>query len=122
MEFEPERLRRRRRFPDFFFDKSWIGRIDEKRHGLRRREQFVEHFQFFATSPAFNWVTPVTLPPGRLRLAKEAESDGIAAHFEDYWNCLGCCLRRERGWGGGCGNHSELTMNKIVHHHRSWSL
>jgi hypothetical protein len=55
---------------------------------------------------------------GPVKARDEAELDGIAADFEDNRNCLGCCLSRERGWSGGRGNHSDLTMNKVVHHHQ----
>ena len=72
----------------------------------------------FGVISTFVWVTPVTLPPGRLRLADEAEPDRVAARFEDDRNGRGRRLCRKRRRSAGRGNHGHLTMNQISRHRR----
>src|SRR5262249_59138600 len=45
MELQSEHSRRRHRFPSLILGNSWIGRIDEKRYRLRRREQLAKDFE-----------------------------------------------------------------------------
>jgi hypothetical protein len=58
-------------------------------------------------------VTPVTLPPGRLRLGHETERDRIAAGREDNGNRHGCRLCKANRRSAGGGNHVDPTTNQV---------
>src|SRR6516164_6500074 len=104
MELQSEHSRRRHRFPSLILGNCWIGRIDEKRHGLRRREQLVKDFErlWHYLPIQLGHARNITAGPAKAR--DEAELDRIAAR-----------LRRERRWSAGRANHSDPTTNKIVY-------
>ena len=58
---------------------SGIGRVDEQGYNARRGNQLVQQLQPFRRYPTFALVTPVTLPPGRLRLATSPSRTGSEA-------------------------------------------
>jgi hypothetical protein len=60
----------------------------------------------FGATTAFNWVTPVTLPPGRLRLARRPNRTASPPISKT----IGMVVV-----GSGRGNHGHLTMNQIGH-------
>ena len=72
----------------------------------------------FGATSTFAWVTPVTLPPGRLRLATRPSSNRVGAQFKDDRNGRGRRLCRQRRRSAGRGNHGHLTMNQISRHRR----
>ena len=48
----------------------------------------------FGATSTFNWVTPVTLPPGRSSLLTRPSLNRVEADLKDDWNGLGRCLGR----------------------------
>ena len=71
----------------------------------------------FGANPAFNWVTPVTLPPGRLRLATRPSWTGSEPSSKTMGMAVVAACR-QCGRSSGRGNHGHLTMNQIGHHRR----
>ena len=69
MELQPKSVGRRYHYTRIGLGNSGIGRVNKQGYDGRRRDQFVQHSSRFGAISLFNWVTPVTLPPGRLRLA-----------------------------------------------------
>ena len=66
MEVQPEGMSRRLQVDC----RSAAGRrVDQKSDDSRGGDQLVQQFQPLRRNYRVNWVTPVTLPPGRLRLA-----------------------------------------------------
>ena len=63
----------------------------------------------FGASSTFNLVTPVTLPPGRFRLATSPSCDRVAAGRENDRNRRGRRLGRERRRSADRGDHGHLT-------------
>ena len=69
--------------------------------------------------PSFvNCVTPVTLPPGRLRLATRPSWIGSAPVCEDNRNSRGRRLCGKRRRSAARGNYGHLTTNQISGHRR----
>src|SRR5829696_6935126 len=68
VELQPE-TPSRRLHPLCRFLRYWIGRINEKRDDLRFGSSSCSTSSRFGAISTPNWATPVTLPPGRLRLA-----------------------------------------------------
>ena len=58
-------------------------------------------------------VTPVTLPPGRLRLATSSRLNGVCSKLEDNWNRLCGSLRCECSKGASGENDFHLAPNEI---------
>src|SRR5262249_30909739 len=58
-------------------------------------------------------LTPVTLPPGRLRLATRPNLTGVAADHEDDRYRRARCLDRECRGGGDRGDRCHPTVNQI---------
>jgi hypothetical protein len=54
------------------------GRVDGQSHDSRVRDQLVQEFQPLRVYSTFNDVTPVMLPPGRLRLGTSPAATGSA--------------------------------------------
>ena len=68
----------------------------------------------FGPSSAFKLVTPVTLPPGRLRLATSPVSTGSAPISKTIGNRRGRRLCREcRRSAAGRHNHGHLAANQF---------
>src|SRR5262249_17814597 len=65
-------------------------------------------------------LTPVTLPPGRLRLATRPNLTGVAADHEDDRYRRARCLDRECRGGGDRGDRCHPTVNQIGCQH--WQL
>src|SRR5262245_39224501 len=74
MELQSQCLSRRLRAARNRLDKSRNRRVDQKRHAGNRRQQFMQQLQPLRRHLMFKLVTPVTLPPGRLRLATSPNS------------------------------------------------
>ena len=56
-----------------------ISRVDEHSHDGRRGDQLVQQLQPFGAHLHVQVVTPVTLPPGRFRLATRPVATGSSA-------------------------------------------
>src|SRR5262245_56050009 len=67
----------------------------------------------FGATSVFKWVTPVTLPPGRLKLATRSSWTGLAANSTTNRNGRRRCPCRKRCRSRGRGYHGHLTMNQI---------
>src|SRR5262249_42750016 len=67
----------------------------------------------FGAASVFKWVTPVTLPPGRLKLATRSSWTGLAANSTTNRNGRRRCPCRKRCRSRGRGYHGHLTMNQI---------
>ena len=78
MEFQPEGTSRRLHLLCVGFGKSGIGWVDEQGYDASRRDQLVQQLQPLWRDLHIVWVTPVTLPPGRLRLATRPSLTGSA--------------------------------------------
>jgi hypothetical protein len=66
-------------------------------------------------------LTPVTLPPGRLRLATRPSPDRVAPGHKDDRHRRGCGLGRERRRGIG-DDQGYLPAKKVRHQKRQPSL
>src|SRR5262249_16447113 len=73
---QPERARRRVHLARLCLRNGRIGRIDQHGHGGRRRDHFMQQLQLLGPISTPSTVTPVRLPPGRLRLAISFISTG----------------------------------------------
>src|SRR5262245_49157728 len=72
----------------------------------------------FGPISTFVLVTPVALPPGRLRLATSPSWTGVGGHFENDRNGCIRCLCRKRRLSARRSYHGHLTMDQISHHRR----
>ena len=75
MKFEPETAGRRLQVSRLCLGGGSV-RINERSNDVRRRGQLVQQLQRFDPSSTPNTVTPVRLPPGRLRLVTSPTSTG----------------------------------------------
>jgi len=75
MELEPEGAGRRLQVSRLCLGGGSV-RINERSNDVRRRGQLVQQLQRFDPSSTPNTVTPVRLPPGRLRLVTSLTSTG----------------------------------------------
>ena len=70
--------------------------IDEHRNRCGRWREFVEFLAgVLASISLLSWVTPVRLPPGRLRLTTRPNCDRVYASPKDNRNCLCRCFSRQ---------------------------
>jgi hypothetical protein len=58
-------------------------------------------------------LTPVTLPPGRARLATRPRLTGVSADGEKNGDRLCCCLGHQSGLFGERRDHGNLAANQI---------
>ena len=65
----------------------------------------------FDATTMFNWVMPVTFPPGWPRLSTRPNLNRVATHFKNDWNGRGRRLCRKRRRSVGRSDHIHLTMN-----------
>src|SRR5438876_4151762 len=80
MELQPEGVGRRQHLTRIDFGHSEIGWIDQQGHDKRTAgSASCSNSSAFGATSTFNWVTPVTLPPGRLRLATRPSRTGSEA-------------------------------------------
>ena len=76
MQLQPEGTSRRLHLLSVGLGKSGFGWVDEERHDARRGNQLVQQLQQLWRYLHVRLVTPVTLPPGRLRLATRPSRTG----------------------------------------------
>jgi hypothetical protein len=72
----------------------------------------------FGTSGERMLLTPVRLPPGRLRLATRPDSTGVTTGHEDDRNCRGRRFCRECRDIGERDDNGHLTANQIAYQYR----
>ena len=68
MEVQPEGTCRRLHLLHVGLGNNGICRVDEQGYDARRGDQLVQQLQSLRRYLIVQWVTPVMLPPGRLRL------------------------------------------------------
>ena len=91
-----------------------IGRIDEHRNEARGRNQFMYELEPLRPSSAFKVVTPVRLPPGRLRLTTRPSRTGSTPTRKTIGIVDVARHRRtDRSNSTGCDNYAHLTTNQI---------
>ena len=113
MDLQPERTRcllhvcsSRPRLPEF--------RVDKKPTRRGFGHQFAQQLELLARQARVEEVTPVTLPPGRLRLATRPSFDRIAAGREHDRNRRGRGLgRKRRADRTGCDDHGHLAAHQL---------
>ena len=70
----------------------------------------------FGAISTFNVVTPVTVPPGRCKLATSPSLDRVGTHHENDRNCRGRCLSGGRGQTGTARReHAHPTGDQLGH-------
>src|SRR5215470_6770411 len=72
----------------------------------------------FGAIPWFDCVTPVTLPPGRLRLGTRPSCTGSPPSSKTIGMVVVTALAARAGGVLVAANHSHLTMHQITHHRR----
>src|SRR5262249_46933882 len=72
----------------------------------------------FGASCWFVWVTPVTLPPGRLRLGTRPSCTGSPPNSKTIGTVVVAALAARAGGVLVAANHSHLMMHQISHHRR----
>ena len=114
MELQPEGAGRSLHVARGGLGKRRIGRIDKQRHDVAVGISSCRSPSRFAASSRPKLVAPVTLPPGRLRLATSPSATGsppvkmtigIVAEARCAASAAGVRTRR--------GNHAHLTANQI---------
>src|SRR5262249_54007749 len=102
-------------------ERSAAGSAREGTAGLTKRAMLVaegrsscSNCSRFGTTSRFRLVTPVTLPPGRLRLCDKSKSARIGPYPEDNWNAS-CRLLRDqcRSSAAGGNKYCHLLMNQL---------
>ena len=84
MNLYPERSGSSRNGARLVFSGNGIGRVDQQGERGRRRKQLVQQLEFLRSQLHVQPVTPVTLPPGRFRLATRPRRIGSVD-----WNTIG---------------------------------
>ena len=88
-----------------------IAWIDQQSDGDCVGSSFAE-VPLALPQPAAEERTPVTLPPGRLRLGDETALDGVVAGRKDNWDCRGRCLGGSTG-AGDSRQSRRLGRNQV---------